>query len=341
MDFFTPIIDQKKLHPSFRSIACERNRYALDVLQDWARGFEDRDGKFVKEFQTSFEPSFWELYLHAVLKHYRLAINFQHSRPDFVVTAPSEFLVEATVALNDARTTPIHSQTAEDIPDDLNKFNEEAIVRLSNGFSSKLDKYRSSYSSLDHVQNKPFVLALAPFDRPFANLQAQRTIEALLFGYYVDEEAYIKEGDFSEQPRGHQIERVVKHNGAPISVGLFNSDVAKEISAVIFNSTATWGKALALSQDPASNSVFTAVSLNIGGSIPHKITRPKASYTEHLIDGLRVYHNPHASYPLATDIFRDRRVFQTYWDHKERGWVYEQNDGQLLFRNVQTLIKKC
>ena len=85
MDLFTPIVDKKKLHPSFRAIVCERNRYALDVLQDWARGFQDRDGKFVKEFQTSFESAFWELYLHAVLKHFQLAVDFQHNRPDFVV----------------------------------------------------------------------------------------------------------------------------------------------------------------------------------------------------------------------------------------------------------------
>ena len=180
MNLFTPIVDQERLHPSFRSIVCERNRYALDVLQDWARGFQDRDGKFVKEFQTSFEPAFWELYLHAVLKHYRLVVDFQHNRPDFVITEPYHFSMEATVALNDDQTTPIHGQKAEDIPDDLNKFNEEAIVRLSNSFSSKLEKYRNSYSSLGHVRNKPFVLALAPFDRPFANLQAQRTI-AFLF----------------------------------------------------------------------------------------------------------------------------------------------------------------
>lgn len=31
-------------------------------------GFEDRDGKFVKEFQTTFNSSFWELYLFACLR---------------------------------------------------------------------------------------------------------------------------------------------------------------------------------------------------------------------------------------------------------------------------------
>lgn len=341
MDLFTPIVDQSKLHPSFVKISCARNRYALDVLHDWGRGFQDRDGKFVKEFQTSFEPSFWELYLYAVLKHFQLSVDFQHSRPDFVVTNPEAFTIEATVALNDARTAPAHSPSTSDIPEDLNLFNEEAIIRLSNSFSAKLAKFRDSYSALPHVAGKPFVLAIAPFDRPFAHLEAQRTVEALLFGYYVDEEAYVREGDFSDQPRGHQITRVLKHNGAPISVGLFNSGLAKEISAVIFNSTATWGKVLALSQDPQSKSVFTVVSLNMGGAIPHKITLPKASYTEHLIDGLRIYHNPYASHTLPTNIFRNRGVFQTYWDSAVKDWVYEQHDGQLLFRTVMTMVEKC
>lgn len=35
------------------------NGFALDVLSDWARGFEDRDGKFVEEFQTTFNSAFW------------------------------------------------------------------------------------------------------------------------------------------------------------------------------------------------------------------------------------------------------------------------------------------
>lgn len=341
MDLFTPVVDPSKLHPGFVKISCARNRYALDVLQDWARGFQDRDAKFVKEFQTSFEPSFWELYLYAVLKNFNLSVDFRHSRPDFVVKSPEAFTIEATVALNDSRTGPAHSPSPSEIPENLNSFNEEAIVRLSNSFSAKLGKFRNSYSALPHVIGKPFVLAITPFDRPFAHLAINRTIEALLFGYYVDDEAYPKEEDFSEQPRGRQITRVIKHNGAPVDVGLFNSHIAKEISAVIFNSTATWGKALALSQDPLNKSVFTALSLNTGGVLPYKITLPKASYIEHLIDGLRIYHNPYATYPLATNIFRNRRVFQAYWDDSAQDWVYEQHDGQLLFRTVSTVIEKC
>jgi len=341
MDLFTPVVDISKLHPTFVKISCERNRYALDIIQDWARGFQDRDGKFVKEFQTSFEPCYWELYLYAVLKHFQLSVDFQHRRPDFVITKPEAFSIEATVAQNDVRTAPIHSALPSDIPKNLNSFNREAIVRLSNSFSSKLSKFQDSYSTLPHVKEKPFVLAIASFDRAFAHLEAQRAVEALLYGYYIDEEAYIKARDFSNPPKGHQITQVLKHNGTPIDVGLFGSNIAKEISAVIFNPTATWGKALALSQDPQSKSVFTAMSLNVSGLIPHKIVLPKALYSEHLLDGLRVYHNPYASHPLPKMIFRNRRVFQSYWNDVTKDWVYEQYEGQLLFRTVTTMVEKC
>ena len=66
-----------------------------------------------------------------------------------------------------------------------------AMVRLLNSISEKTKKYRRSYQNLSHVTGKPFVLALTPFDQPFFYLQVQRAIEAVLYGYYVDEQEYI------------------------------------------------------------------------------------------------------------------------------------------------------
>ena len=34
----------------------ERYKPEREVINQWAKGFQDRDNKFVKEFQTSFEP---------------------------------------------------------------------------------------------------------------------------------------------------------------------------------------------------------------------------------------------------------------------------------------------
>jgi hypothetical protein len=61
---------------------------------------------------------------------------------------------------------------------------------LSNSISEKHRKYVLSYASLDHVREKSFVIAVASFDQPFFFLSCQRPIEAVLHGYYVDEDRY-------------------------------------------------------------------------------------------------------------------------------------------------------
>jgi hypothetical protein len=63
MDLFTPVVGEQEQHPNFRSVSQQGNKFNYDVVNDWATGFKDRDGKFVKEFQITFDSSFWELYL--------------------------------------------------------------------------------------------------------------------------------------------------------------------------------------------------------------------------------------------------------------------------------------
>src|SRR6516225_6808307 len=84
MDLFTPIVSEAEQHPNFRTISKQGNTFNFDVVNEWAIGFQDRDGKFVKEFQTTFDSSFWELYLFAVLKHFGLDVDFSVSSPDLV-----------------------------------------------------------------------------------------------------------------------------------------------------------------------------------------------------------------------------------------------------------------
>lgn len=106
MDLFTPVVSEGTQHPNFRMITKYPNTFNQDVLNEWARGFKDRDGKFVKEFQTTFDSSFWELYLHAVTKHFRLEVDFSFNAPDFVVANHGGMNVEATVASHAQGSTP-------------------------------------------------------------------------------------------------------------------------------------------------------------------------------------------------------------------------------------------
>jgi hypothetical protein len=141
MNLFIPIVAEQEQHTNFRNIYQLGNGFRCDVLMDWAKGFQDRDGKFVKEFQTSFNSSFWELYLFAVLKQMHLTVDFSRPAPDFFVREHGGFNIEATVALNAQDVMPETMTWREPLPGDFNEFNRQAIVRLSNSISSKRRKF--------------------------------------------------------------------------------------------------------------------------------------------------------------------------------------------------------
>jgi hypothetical protein len=338
MDLFMPIVSEALQHPNFRSIYAQQNGYNCDVLNEWARGFKDRDGKFVYEFQRTFDTCFWELYVFAVLKQYKLAVDFSHPAPDFFVTDNGGFNVEATVALHAKDATPEYMKHGEPVPKDLNEFNRRAILRIRNSIDSKSKKFGESYGNLEHVKDRPFVLAITAIDSPHAFLASQRAIEAALFGYYVDEEKYLREGG---ELKGYEIDSVSKDSGSPVGLGVFKDEEFKWLSAVMFSSCATWGKVRALSADPNPNVVFEAVTYNPNGTKPQVVRAKKANYTERLLDGLRVYHNPLATHPLDRGVFRHRDVFQAYYSEASNDWAYEFREGLLLFRRVETYLRRA
>ena len=243
--------------------------------------------------------------------------------------------MSSTVALHAKDAIPEYLKSEEPIPQDLNEFNRRAILRIRNSIDSKSNKFATSYRKFDHVKDRPFVLAITAFDSPHAILASQRAIEAVLFGYYVDEERYLREGG---ELKGYKIDSVAKDNGSSVNLGVFKDEGFSWLSAVMFSSCATWGKVRALSADPNPNIMFEAVKYNPNGTKPHLVKAKKANYTERLLDGLRVCHNPLAAHPLDRGVFRNRDVFQSYYSEDQNDWVHEFRDGLLLFRRVETRV---
>lgn len=342
MDLFTPIIPEDRWHPHYKHILLEQYNSCREVLNEWASGFQDRDNKFVKEFQSSFNPCFWELYLFAVLKDYGLDVDWSYSSPDFVIDSESGgFCIEATTAgaaqdkLNewDALKSGIDIKSI-----DLNELNREAIIRLSNSVNSKYKLFLSQYNQLPQVRNKPFVLAVAPFEQPYFNLQYNRPIRALLYDFYVDEEEHMKHPErYPNGPAGKELGVIFKDNDAPIKLGLFMDDELAGISAIIFSCTATFGKLRALSRNPGIVVFRSVWADGPDGAIIQKAEKGK-DYEESLVDGLQIYHNPCARNPLSPKIFRGQGVVQHYFDFGSREWVYEGMESCLMWRHAHTLI---
>ncbi|ANB96729.1 hypothetical protein [Vibrio parahaemolyticus] len=61
MNLFEFQVPEDKLHPNFKNILIPQRENERRLLSQWANGFVDRDKKLVKEFQTTFNSTFWEI----------------------------------------------------------------------------------------------------------------------------------------------------------------------------------------------------------------------------------------------------------------------------------------
>lgn len=337
MKLFEAVVENKRLHHNFKTIAVEAREKERQVLQCWADGFPDRDGKFVQEFQVSFNPCFWELYLHAVFKEYGFSFDWSQSSPDFLINKNG-----ISISVEAATAGPANGKPAEwevpFTPDKmeelkLGKLNREAIIRLSNAFYEKWKKYKASYSKMKNVAGHPFVLAIAPFEQPYFNLQYNRPITALLYDYYVDEEACLNNPEkYPDGPPSRHLGFVEKDNGTEIELGAFTDDGCREISAVIFSCTATWGKVDAMTANPSISRIFHTIWGSPPSGAPVVRSVPASEYTETLFDGLQVYHNPYALNPIDPKVFRRDGVVQVFGDPKTKTLHWEGEESCLMYR---------
>lgn len=332
MNLFEQEVEDEKLHPNYISLMKNTPKKDRDILNQWVKGFIDRDNKLVKEFQTTFNSSFWEIYLYRLFKDLGFNFDWDYNRPDFVLNANGiDFIIEATIS-NNAQGEKEEWQKEElkkrydNYLTTMNEKNMYSIIRLSNSFNKKYQKYKSSYHKLDHVKNKPFVLAIAPFEQPLHYHQYDRPIMALLYDFYVNEEEYVKNP--KEYPNGPPDERlyyVEKPNGSEIQLGLFMDERASEISAVLFNPLATFAKAQNMVKDKMG--LFSHMWINEKNE--QFMTTDEQESIE---DGLFIFHNPFAKIPLDKNIFMNDRICQVFMDKDDLKIEKKIGDKHLFFR---------
>jgi hypothetical protein len=345
MNLFTPIVHENQLHPNFRFIT-QQNLHSpeIQVINSWAEGFLDRDSKFVKEFQTTFNSSFWELYLFACFKELGCSVDFSHETPDFLVHSPQgEFIAEATIANHpdgfrpewDKNLKLLETARQEDIL-------RLSTIRLSNAISSKYKKYTSKYSNLPHVQDKPFVICVNPFDQPFFYSQDSLAIVRLLYAY----EATLTipgnqkgENIIVGESRCFQVQ---KSPGINLELGLFTDARMADVSAVFFNTKATFSKASALAKEGSCPIIFSGARIvqldNLLGLQPFFEIRPNCQET--ILDGLHVLVNPFAKHPIDLRMFEGREVAIHNYDPETDSYLSGIPHGFLLQRMCNSIVSE-
>src|SRR5262249_25315896 len=100
-DFFTPIVPAERLNRVFK-VLTEQERWspARGVIDAMMRFYEDTDGNFVEQFQTTaFADRICELYLFATFPELGYVPNSSLAVPDFIFTGlPGAIGIEATSA---------------------------------------------------------------------------------------------------------------------------------------------------------------------------------------------------------------------------------------------------
>lgn len=370
IDLFKVIVDKNRLHPLFKEILNEP-AYAKThpIINEWGEGLLDRSGeskKFITEFQTTFNSSFWELYLNKAFKELGYKIDYSYASPDFNLLSPNN----RNISVEAVTSNPSIQQSQELDKDKIEaELLDESTLKLAGKIRDKHILYKGDgkkknpYSSLEHVKGNPFVLAVAPFDRQSAQRQNNTAINRVLYGV--------------EPPKNYHdpqdmIKCVINKNGKEVELGIFTNDSYKEISAVIFSTTGTFGKAVSMAGtasfvrvtrlrrmgivefmakeglDKLGRSVnsisegYDIFSERIfsGGEIcGHDMYLYNAiDHNETHLDGLQIYHNPYALHPLESDDFDVPEAVHYFYDTEEQIMQIKYKDHAMVSRNTVTGI---
>jgi hypothetical protein len=266
--------------------------------------YEDVDGNFVQQFQTSaFDARFWELYLFALLNEQGFRFDRSFQAPDFFCQRFLDAVFVEAVTVN-----PTVNQAGlviePPVPEGKEAFKKYYLEYMPMKWGSPLtSKLRKKYWELQHVQGKPIVFAIQDFHVPRAMTFLSHSITTYLYG--VDFTALFDafgKLNVNSSPR-------VSHTweGKTIESGFFRLPGSENISAVVTNPTATISKFnrmahLAGFGSPSVQMVCLGFchdhdpNAAVPKGFKFHVNDPR--YSESWVEGVNVFHNPSASQPL-------------------------------------------
>lgn len=324
-DLFKELENEKTIHPHYKLLK-ESDSYssAKEVIKEISYHYKDIDGNFIDQFQSlnGFDSRIFELYLFCFFREQSFSFKRDFEAPDFIVNKIGiEIAIEAV-------TISRKSENIKHIADYKPKSQEEIISELENNvplmFGSAIyDKVKKKYWEKEHVQNKPFLIAIADFHDTMSMTWTFNSLLEYLYGYRYNNYKHSETGELIINPE--KIDFFLKSNGTKIPAGFFLDKANKNISAILFSSTATLSKFNRIGRQAGMGN---KKSLSIRNMIVynHDENVDKPDVVKYLVDenanetwseGIVIYHNPNALYPLDPTLFEDS-VAQCFFDLKSK-----------------------
>lgn len=308
VDFFTPVHPPERLNPDFvKLITQEAYSPARGIIEPMMRWYEDADGNFVEQFQTTgFDQRIWELYLFATFVELGFVFDRSHPMPDFVCSGlEGSFSAEAVTVGPTRDGGKIVPPPPRGTPEEVEAYLKQYMpIKFGSPLFAKLGK---RYWEREHVAGNPFALAIADFSSPGSMVHTASALEIYLYGSDHDEERDA-EGRLIIKPR-----RIEEHQfGAKkIPSGFFRLPDAANVSAVMTSATGTISKFNRMGVIAGFGS-GNVVLIREGTAVDHDpdASEPKlfralvnaAGYSESWVEGLNVFHNPNAAIKLEMDL---------------------------------------
>jgi hypothetical protein len=294
LDFFKPAVKEEKMHPSFKSFISERWRPARGLLSELMNWYEDVDGNFVKDFQsTGFDARLWELYLYAVFTELGYGFNREYNVPDFLCEGvPGKFAVEATT-VNPSPDSPTEEELSQQA-----YYEHYVPIKFGGALYNKL---RKRYWEQPQVAGLPLVFAVQDFHEPLSMTWSAPALAEYLYGV---RQVLDRRADGSVEARVEKIESFKWRDKEPVPAGFFRLTDAEQVSAVIANPGGTISKFnrmgfLAGFGDRRIQILRQGLCFRESDTPEPFVAEVNSpSYSETWVEGLSVYHNPNAINPL-------------------------------------------
>jgi len=310
INLFEPLRPNAELHPQFRTLRdSPLHEPARGMLRELQAKFDDPDGNFVEQFQTTgFDSRTFELFLFSMFGESGHIIDRTRRRPDFLLHKSGITAAVEAVTANPSRLNAMvpyqaippfdnREQVGIHVPD-------EVAVRFGSPLFSKLSQ---KYWELPHVTGRPLVIAIEAFYKPGSLMLSSSSLSQYLFGssqhWYHDAEGKLI---ISEQPiEAHRL------GAKEIPSGFFAQPNGENIAAVLFCNSGTIPKFNRMGHEGAYRSAAVRM-LRYGTCFRHD---PNAVLPEPFLyevgdpeegreswrEGTIAIRNPHALHPLPPE----------------------------------------
>jgi hypothetical protein len=309
VDFFVPVRDEALLNPDFVRLRNEEIfSPARGIIEPMMRWYDDADGNFVEQFQTTgFDQRIWELYLFATLIELGYELDQAEAVPDFCASdLVARFTLEAVTVGPTRQGGVIVPPPPMDTPEQRYAYLKQYMpIKFGSALFSKL---RKEYWNRENVEGAPFLLAIADFSSPGSMVHSRSALELYLYG--VEHDGYHdKNGKLVITPR-----EVGEHRWGEkvIPSGFFDLPGAENVSAVFVNNSGTISKFNRMGLQGGFGS-GRVLMIREGTAVDHdpdalepKIFRAVVNsegYEEGWIEGTSIFHNPKALHPVPEHWF--------------------------------------